>query len=108
MSITGPLPAVLNFLCTYLSVHRYCRCYAYRSSGGANMPIKCLRCFEPIEHHKRSMQIVASQDSEPRPGFSMNLYNCMNRGGPVYGTGMDDPPKQQGEGRFYRPAKQYN
>ena len=70
--------------------------------------VRCLRCNEPITDHTRSMQIVASQDSQPKPGFSVNLNQCMATGGYRTGIQHDGSPAQQGEGRFRLSSKQFS
>jgi hypothetical protein len=69
--------------------------------------VRCLRCNEPVGDHTRSMQLVSDQSTEPNPGFKMNLHDCIMHGGPKTGPNQDGYSAQQGEGRFYRPQKQF-
>ncbi len=69
------------------------------------MPIqKCLSCNLLTTDHRRSMLAVSRADVKPIDGFSLNLHQCIQKGGPK--LPRVGGKQQLGEGRSSYPQNQ--
>lgn len=67
---------------------------------------RCLDCNLIEGDHRRSMLAVSRSTVTPVAGFKKNLYTCIQTGGPR--LPKNNGQFQQGEGKFYRPQKQFS
>lgn len=68
----------------------------------------CVKCFVIEPDHNKHMWRTCNKDAIPVPGAKMNFDKCMATGGyqglPAFGSRQ----AQQGEGKYYRPQKQFS
>lgn len=68
----------------------------------------CLKCSVVEIEHTKHMWRICNKDALPIPGAKMNFDKCMATGGYKGLVSASPHVMQQGEGRNYRPPKQFS
>ncbi len=68
----------------------------------------CGKCgFQRYEHTEQNAQQCGTE-RRPQKGYTMNLHGCVRSSGFQQSAPRHSGSLQQGEGRFYRPQKQFS